>query len=129
MKIFLLSILLTFSLASTAQNVSDTIYRECDTMPEFPGGWKEYYKFKNLNLKYPIRDGDYDHIQGRVTVRFVVTKEGKIESPTIIKGLDLYCDKEALRIVSIMPDWIPGRRNGEAVNVYFHLPIVFRYPY
>jgi len=112
------------------EEIKGEIYTLVDTMPRFPGEWDDLYKFIRENLKYPIHaccEGPCT--QGRVTVRFIVDKEGKIKYPKIIRGLGHYFDEEALRIVSIMPDWIPGRRNGETVNVYYHLPIVFRYPH
>jgi len=96
-----------------------------EQMPTFPGGETEMQKFIGQNLKYPVVAQE-SGIQGRVTVRFVVSKTGAIEDVTVIRGIDPSCDKEAVRVVKSMPKWIPGKQNGLNVPVYFTLPIVFR---
>lgn len=108
-----------------AEDIEGEIYTLNDfvSSPEFPGGVDSLFNFIRKNLKYPVSEACF---QGRVAIRFVVTKEGKIKQPKIIKGVVPEADEEALRVISIMPDWIPGRRNGEAVNVYYMMPIVFR---
>lgn len=98
----------------------------CDTMPCFPGGMDSLFQFIHRNLKYPVR-GDYC-IQGRVIIRFVVTREGKIKDPVVRRGIEYYFDEEALRVVRLMPDWEPAIHNGEKVDCYFTLPMLFR-PY
>lgn len=96
-----------------------------EQMPSFPGGESEMHKFINDNLKYPVVAQE-SGIQGRVTIRFVVTKTGAISDVTVIRGIDPSCDKEAVRVVKAMPKWIAGKQNGLNVPVYFTLPIVFR---
>lgn len=96
-----------------------------EQMPSFPGGETEMHKFINDNLKYPVVAQE-SGIQGRVTIRFVVTKTGAISDVTVIRGIDPSCDKEAVRVVKAMPKWIAGKQNGLNVPVYFTLPIVFR---
>ncbi|GAB6120756.1 MAG: energy transducer TonB [Dysgonomonas sp.] len=96
-----------------------------EQMPSFPGGETEMHRFINDNLKYPVVAQE-SGIQGRVTIRFVVTKTGAISDVTVIRGIDPSCDKEAVRVVKAMPKWIPGKQNGLNVPVYFTLPIVFR---
>ncbi|WP_029903822.1 energy transducer TonB [Prevotella sp. 10(H)] len=96
-----------------------------EQMPSFPGGETEMHKFIFDNLKYPMVAQETG-IQGRVTVRFVVTKTGAISDVTVIRGIDPSCDKEAVRVIKSMPKWIPGKQNGLNVPVYFTLPIVFR---
>lgn len=100
------------------------IRKTCDTMPQFPGGIDSLFRFISRNLKYPVR-GCHD-IQGRATIRFVVTKEGKIENPVILRSLDYYMDEEALRVIRMMPDWEPAVHNSKKVDCYFIIPIVFR---
>ncbi len=100
------------------------IRRTCDTMPRFIGGEMEMFNYIRKNLKYPVR-GCHD-IQGRVAIRFVVTKEGKIENPVILRSLDYYMNEEALRVVRMMPDWEPAIHEGKKVDCYFIIPIVFR---
>jgi len=96
-----------------------------EQMPSFPGGEAEMQRFIGENLKYPVVAQE-SGIQGRVTIRFVVTKTGTISDVTVIRGIDPSCDKEAVRVVKAMPKWIPGKQNGLNVPVYFTLPIVFR---
>ena len=78
-------------------------------------------------VKYPQFEKEND-IQGNVYLRFVVTNEGEINSPTILRGVSgaKYFDKEVLRIIGLMPRWIPGENNGKKVNVYFTMPIKFK---
>ena len=76
-------------------------------------------------LKYP-RIAEENGIEGRVTVRFVVSKTGDVGNVEVIKGVDRYLDAEAVRVISSMPKWIPGTQNGVAVNVYYIVPIVFK---
>lgn len=96
-----------------------------EQMPTFPGGEAEMQKFIGENLKYPVVAQE-NGIQGRVTIRFVVTKDGTISDVQVVRGIDASCDKEAVRVVKAMPKWIPGKQNGRNVPVYFTLPIVFR---
>ena len=96
-----------------------------EVMPQFPGGNSEMYKFIADNLKYPVVDQEMG-IQGRVTVRFVVSKTGEITNLELIKGISPTCDKEALRVIKSMPKWVPGKQSGNPVQVYFTMPIVFK---
>ncbi len=96
-----------------------------EQMPAYPGGDEELINFIKGHLVYPQQAVDMG-INGRVTIRFVVNRDGKVSSVEILRSLDPACDKEALRVVKMMPDWIPGRQNGRAVAVYYTLPIVFK---
>ncbi|GHV13812.1 cell envelope biogenesis protein TonB [Bacteroidia bacterium] len=93
--------------------------------PTFQGGEAEMYAFIKKNLNYPPVDQEMGN-QGRVTIRFVVNKTGEISNVQLVKGVSPGCDKEAMRVIKSMPKWIPGRQNGEPVNVYFIIPVVFR---
>jgi periplasmic protein TonB len=96
-----------------------------EQMPQFPGGDKELMAYITKNLKYPTIPAE-NGIQGRVVIRFVVSKTGDVTDVQIMKGLDPACDKEAVRVVKAMPKWIPGRQNGRAVPVYYTLPVTYR---
>lgn len=96
-----------------------------EQMPRFEGGEEKMMQFIADTLHYPVVAQEAG-IQGRVVVRFVVDKEGKVTDPTVIRGIDPSCDKEAVRIVKLMPKWTPGKQNGQNVAVYYTLPIVFR---
>lgn len=102
----------------------EEIRHTADQMPSYPGGEQAMFEFIRDNLKWPYTE--VDEYQGRVIIRFIVTKEGKIMKPVVIKGLTSVADKEALRVINLMPDWIPGKHKGELVNVYYTIPIVFR---
>lgn len=101
----------------------EPILLSADQMPSYPGGEQAMFKFINENIKYPSMGPCF---QGRVIIRFIVTKQGKIAKPAIIKSLTSAADKEALRVINLMPDWIPGKHKGELVDVYYTIPIVFR---
>ena len=100
-------------------------YEAVEQMPTFPGGETELMKFIRDNLKYPVIAQE-NGIQGRVILRFVVSKTGTIDNVTVLRSLDPTCDKEAIRVVKSMPKWIPGKQNGNNVPVYFTLPVVFK---
>lgn len=96
-----------------------------EQMPAFKGGEAAMKKFIEDELKYP-EAAKKAGIQGRVTIRFVVSSTGAIEDINVIRGIDPACDKEAIRVIKAMPAWEPGKQNGKAVAVYYTLPIVFR---
>lgn len=93
--------------------------------PEFPGGTKALNEFLQKNLIYPntaINAG----VQGKVFLSFVVSKTGKVLDIKIDKGIGFRCDEEALRVVSLMPHWIPAENNRQKVSFRYRLPIVFQ---
>jgi TonB family protein len=95
-----------------------------EIMPSFPGGDKKMIAFILENLEYPalaIKKG----ITGRVVVEFIIDKEDNIVDPKVINHVGGGCDEEALRIVSLMPKWTPGFRDGEAVKTRYFMPIEF----
>lgn len=96
-----------------------------EIMPQFPGGEAEMMGYIGKNLKYPVVDQE-NGTQGRVTVRFVVSKTGEIDQVEVVRGISPTADKEAMRVVKSMPRWIPGKQNGKPVAVYFTLPVVYR---
>ena len=97
-----------------------------DTLPHFPGGEKALMKFLSENVKYP-EQASRDSVQGKVIVRFVVDTEGCVVSPTILRSLSPECDAEVLRVVGLMPRWLPCTQNGAAVEADFVLPVNFVY--
>jgi len=98
------------------------IFMTVEQMPEFPG---DISKYLSEHIKYPP-EAIKNNIEGRVVVRFVVTKTGDIDKVTVQRGIGGGCDEEAVRLVKTMPKWKPGKQNGMAVNVYYTLPITFR---
>jgi len=96
-----------------------------EKMPQFPGGESELMKFIGQNLKYPVKAQKMG-IQGRIIIRFVVNKLGKVEKAEVLRGLDQELDQEGLRVINTLPDWIPGEQKGKKVSVYYVLPITFK---
>lgn len=101
------------------------IFQVVEEMPEFPGGMGECMKFLSKNIKYPTISQE-NGVQGRVIVQFVVNRDGSIVDPVVARGVDPYLDKEALRVISMMPKWKPGKQRGKAVRVKYTVPVMFR---
>jgi len=96
-----------------------------EQMPQFPGGEKAMMNFISKNMVYPPSVSE-NGIQGKVTLKFVVSKTGAIDNITVLKSVDPECSKEAIRVIKLMPKWIPGKQNGNPVPVYFIFTITFR---
>jgi len=103
----------------------EKIFEVIEQMPTFPGGESELLAYLGKNVRYPVAALE-NNIQGRVILRFVVTKNGDIDRVEVVRSLDPSCDREALRVVKSLPRWIPGKQNGENVSVWFTLPINFK---
>lgn len=102
-----------------------TVFQVVEQMPEFPGGMEALMKYLSKNIKYPSIALD-NGIQGRVLVSFTVNKDGSIVDPEIMKSVDPSLDKEAIRVISTMPKWNPGKQRGKAVRVKYTVPVAFR---
>ena len=100
----------------------ENVYEVVEQMPSFPGGQEALMTYINHNIKYPEEDCG----QGRVTVSFIVEKDGSITNATIRRSVDPAFDREALRVISSMPKWIPGKNNGRKVRVRFNVPVQFK---
>jgi protein TonB len=111
--------------AGTESGTENDIIMFADKMPEFPGGMAAWTKFLNKNLQYPAAARETG-VQGRVTVSFVVEKNGAITGLKVLGGIGAGCDEEALRVIKKSPFWKPGYQNGKAVRVAYVIPIVFR---
>lgn len=103
----------------------DEIFMVVEEQPMFPGGMEALMKHLSKEIKYP-KEALEKKTQGRVIVQFVVRKDGSITDAKVMKPVDPLLDAEALRVVSEMPNWTPGKQRGEAVNVRFTLPVMFR---
>ena len=102
------------------------IFEVVEQMPEFPnGGLQGLMQFLSKNIKYPTIAQE-NGTQGRVTVQFVVNKDGSIVDAKVIRGVDPYLDKEALRVIGAMPKWKPGMQRGKPVRVKYTVPVMFR---
>jgi len=94
-------------------------------MPSFPGGEAALLEYISGHIRYP-EDALANHIQGTVILRFVVVSTGDIKDVELIRGVDPLLDNEAIKVISGMPRWKPGKQDGRPVPVYFTIPVVFR---
>ena len=109
----------------TAATEAD-VYEVVENMPEFPnGGMTALMKYLSDNIRYP-EAAHKAGIQGRVTVQFVVGKDGSIGNVSILRGINADLDAEAIRVISSMPKWKPGTQKGEPVKVKYTVPVMFR---
>ena len=107
-----------------AEPVKEQVLEHVEQMPQYPGGDKEFLKFVQSNLTYPMIAQEQG-IQGTVRLRFVVEKDGSIGDVQIVRGIEPNCDKEAAKAVKKSPKWIPGKQNGRAVAVWYNIPVRF----
>ena len=127
LKVALMMLVLLFSfMTSTAQTKKNNmVFDVVEVMPQFPGGQIAMMKYIMENMKYP-KQAMKEGIQGRVTVRFIVEKDGSISDVKPILSVHPLLNKEAVRVVESMPKWTPGKQNGKPVRVRFNLPVMFK---
>lgn len=101
------------------------IFTVVEQNPEFQGGYEAMMNFIRKNMRYPASARRMG-VDGTVYVSFVVSKDGSISEVKTIRGISADCDKEAMRVVAMMPPWRPGKQNGKPVFVRFVLPIKFK---
>jgi TonB family protein len=106
-------------------STKDSIYLECEQMPVFAGGDLELRKFIATKIRYPGEALKYGEV-GKVFVTFVVAKDGSIEKVRVVRGVSPALDNEAIRVVSSMPNWTPGKHKGETVSVQYTIPVNFQ---
>ena len=101
------------------------VFDVVEQMPSFPGGMAALMAYLQKSIKYPPV-AEENGIQGRVVCTFVVERDGSVTDVKVAKSVDPSLDKEAVRVVSAMPKWIPGKQNGQSVRVKYTLPVTFR---
>ena len=104
--------------------LKNNIFDVAEKMPEFPGGIKAMMLYFQNAVKYP-EEAEAKGEHGRVVCTFVVEADGKVSNTMIAKGVTPALDKEAIRVISSMPNWIPGKQNGQNVRKNYTLPITF----
>lgn len=131
------SILSSEALAQTCRITSGVnangrlVYREVyeydyvDDKPQFPGGGSALLNYINETRRYPA-DAYSRGIEGRVTCAFVINTDGKVSDVTVLRGVEQTLNKEAVRILSKMPDWTPGKIDGQLVPVRVICAVPFR---
>lgn len=101
------------------------VFTSVEQMPQFPGGDAALLKYISSHLQYPAMAQEQG-TQGRVVLQFVVTKNGSVGEVKVARSLSPECDREAIRVVKSLPRFTPGRQNGQAVNVWYTLPVTYR---
>ena len=114
----------TNTAVGTFEPIQGDVFDVVEEMPQYPGGPQALFKFLGENVQYPA-EAEKAGIQGRVIATFVVEKDGSISQPTIVKSVDPLLDAEAIRVISAMPNWIPGKQNGKVVRVKYTVPLSF----
>ena len=121
-------VIVLIPVVSSPHEADPNVFEVVEKMPEFPnGGMPGLMKYLSDNIRYP-EAAKVAGIQGRVTVVFVVDKDGSITNVETLRGVDAELDKEAIRVISSMPKWIPGMQKGKAVKVRYTVPVMFRLP-
>lgn len=98
---------------------------EVDRLPEFPGGMAQLMKWLTKNLTYPEM-AKARQISGRVVVSFIINSDGTVDDAKLLNTVDPMLDREALRVVKMMPKWNPGLSGGKACRTLVHMPVVFK---
>lgn len=106
------------------QDEKNPIFTVVEEMPEYPGGKNAMYKFMGENIKYP-ENAKEEGISGTVFITFVVEKDGRVNDVKLLRGVDESLDKEAMRVIKMMPNWKPGKQSGKTVRVQYNLPVKF----
>ena len=103
------------------------IFKSVEQMPLYVGGDVALMKYIDSHIQYPP-EAAKNNIQGRVILQFVVDKTGEIGEVKVVRSVDKDLDKEAVRLIKTLPKFIPGRQNGQAVAVWYTLPVTFKLP-
>ena len=104
---------------------SKKVYESVEQMPEFPGGAAGLMRYLQENIKYPP-EAAKNNIEGRVIVQFIIDETGQVGEIKVVRPISEELDAEAVRVVKNLPKFEPGRQDGEAVSVWYTLPIVFK---
>lgn len=125
--VFLLLCCTTLSVSQNYINQNVKMNKEAqqqNVRPQFPGGNKALADFLSKNIKYP-ESAKQNKVSGKVVVMFQVNVDGTISNVSIAQSLTPECDKEAKRVVSLMPKWSPALQNGKPIRSFYQIPIVF----
>ncbi len=101
------------------------VLKTVEQLPEFPGGIVQFMKWLTRNLHYPSV-AQSQRIQGKVVISFIINKDGSIASPTIVQSADPLLDREAMRVIRMMPHWKPGLQDGKPCRTMFAIPVNFQ---
>ena len=107
------------------KEVKEEVFRSVEQMPQFPGGEQALMKYLQSHINYPPMAAE-NNVQGKVVVQFVVDKTGKVGEVKVVRSVDKDLDREAVRVCKSLPKFTPGRQNGQAVSVWYTLPVTFK---
>ena len=107
------------------KEVKEEVFRSVEQMPQFPGGEAALMKYLQSHINYPPMAAE-NNVQGKVIVQFVVDKTGKVGEVKVVRSVDKDLDREAVRVCKSLPKFTPGRQNGQAVSVWYTLPVTFK---
>lgn len=113
------------ALAEKDKNNEEEVYDSAGEMPKFPGGPSAMYEYLSKNIQYP-ETAKMKGIHGRVIVTIIIEKDGSVSNAKVAKSVEPSLDEEALRVVTAMPKWVPGKQNGVPVRVKYTVPVTFR---
>lgn len=132
MMIVGVSVLLTLSSCdkddddiSDPDPVTEIVDETVDQMASYPGGTPALMDFLKENIKYP-EQAEREGIEGRVVAGFIVERDGSVSNIEIIKSVHPLLDAEVVRVLSLMPNWIPGKQHGIPIRVRYSMPVTFR---
>ncbi|MBR2241673.1 MAG: energy transducer TonB [Prevotella sp.] len=100
-------------------------FRVVERLPEFPGGMTEFMKWLTKNLKYP-ESARRQNQQGTVVISFIVNTDGSTSEIRVVRPRHPDLDREAVRVVRMMPKWKPGEDHGKVCRTMISIPIVFK---
>ncbi len=111
--------------AERPKEVVEQVVTAVEQMPQFPGGEAALMKYLQSHINYPPMAAEMN-VQGKVIVQFVVDKTGKVGEVKVVRSVDKELDREAARVCKSLPKFTPGRQNGQAVSVWYTLPVNFK---
>lgn len=123
--IFLAFVSYNMAYAQTEENPKEEVLSVAEQMPEYPGGMENLYKFLSKTINYPIVLKE-NKVEGKVICSFIVGKDGSLSEFEIVNKPEPLFAEETIRVMKLMPKWIPGKQNGKPVNVKFTLPVKFQ---
>ena len=112
------------SVNAYSQSDDNEVYRMVEEAPQFPGGQNEMLKFIQDNRQYP-EEAKAQDLHGRVIVSFIIEKDGSIGEAKVMRSLGSGCDEEAVRVITSMPKWKPGKQKGKEVRTQMMVPVNF----
>ncbi len=116
---------LFLNISSQSITAADSVLAIAEKMPEFKGGQDAFYNYLVSNLAWPDVSADKVY-EAKITLGFIVTKDGKIIKPRVVKAGHPKLDAEALRVITAMPNWNAGVNKGKSVNVFVNIPLTYK---